>query len=154
MCRSDERPEDKSCDEAPLRDVRVLVADDGPDNRRLISFVLSKAGAEVVAVENGQQAIEAALTANANGPAIDAKPFHVILMDIEMPVVDGIEATIALRRNGLRIPIIAITAHALVETRQSCLAAGCNAFISKPFKLHEMVRQVVDIVAESTLAIV
>ncbi len=150
MHRSDKSPEDKPANEAPLRNVRVLVADDGPDNRRLISYVLSRAGAEVVAVENGQEAIEAVSAANANNLAVDARPFQVILMDVEMPVIDGIEATIQLRRQGLRIPIIAITAHALGETRESCLEAGCDTFIIKPFKLHDMVRQVADVVAEST----
>ena len=106
---------------------RVLLADDGPDNRRLIARLLEKAGASVTTVENGQQALDAALTARADGA-----PFDVILMDIQMPVMDGYTATARLREAQYSGAIIALTAHAMASARDECLAAGCDDYASKP----------------------
>ncbi len=114
---------------------RILLAEDGPDNQRLISFILKKAGAEVFVVDNGQSAVDFALAAErgrlnrANDPD---GPFDIILMDMLMPVLDGCQATQRLRQAGYQRPIIALTANAMKEDRDRCLEAGCNDFCSKP----------------------
>ncbi len=121
----------------PLLNSRVLLAEDGPDNQRLIAFILRKAGATVTVAENGQVALELALRAKALG-----HPFNVILMDMQMPVLDGYGATRRLRQLGHTETIIALTAHAMAGDRERCLHAGCDDFAPKPIDRHELIATV------------
>ena len=118
-------------------DCRILLVEDGPDNQRLISFLLTKAGAEVVLAENGREAFERVL---AEWPGLDgstdhpAEPFDLILMDIQMPVMDGHEATRRLRKSGWKGPIIALSAHAMEHEIRRIREAGCNDYMGKPIQ--------------------
>jgi CheY-like chemotaxis protein len=111
----------------PLAGCRLLLAEDSPDNQRLISHVLRKAGAEVAVADNGQVACDAILGARDAG-----RSFDVVLMDMQMPVLDGYEAVDRLRQAGYNRPIIALTAHSMGSDRKKCLDAGCDEFDTKP----------------------
>jgi len=126
-----------SCSDG-LKGVRVLLAEDGPDNQRLIAHILKTAGAEVVVVENGQAAMEAAISAKDGGEAFDT-----ILMDMQMPILDGYAATSLLRRRGYDGVIIALTAHAMADDQNKCIEAGCDAYAMKPIDR----RKLIDLVA-------
>lgn len=117
----------------PLSGVNILFAEDGPDNQKLISFMLRKGGASVTVVENGKLAVESlTVDGTVNGPLISPPPFHLVLMDMQMPEMDGYTATQTLRDKGADFPIIALTAHAMSSDRDLCLAAGCTEYATKP----------------------
>jgi CheY-like chemotaxis protein len=110
-----------------LKGRRILLAEDGPDNLRLIARILRGHGAEVCTAENGQRAMELVEEAAARGA-----DFDFILMDMQMTVMDGYVATARLRERGVRTPIAALTAHAMVGDRENCLSCGCDEYIRKP----------------------
>jgi CheY-like chemotaxis protein/HPt (histidine-containing phosphotransfer) domain-containing protein len=117
-------------DSVNLAGVKVLLADDGDTNRKLIRLFLSRQGAEVHAVENGELAVATTMS----------QSFDVILMDMQMPVMDGYVATRKLRESGYAKPIIALTAHAMAGDRKKCEEAGCTGYLSKPVNVDELVR--------------
>jgi CheY-like chemotaxis protein len=124
---------------------RILLAEDGPDNQRLISLLLRKAGADVTIAQNGQEALEKALaTCPGSGRrwSDPAEPFDVILMDMQMPLTDGYEATRRLRAAGYTRPIVALTAHAMSDDRQKCLDAGCDDYLPKPIEREQLLEMV------------
>jgi signal transduction histidine kinase len=119
---------DSTCPvQAPQMSGRVLLADDAPQNRRLISALLKKSGARVDVVANGQQAIDMALNAVKR-----RQPYDVVLMDMVMPEKDGFTATRQLREAGYTGGIVALTANEGSGARQECLAAGCDDYATKP----------------------
>ena len=115
------------------RVLRLLVAEDNAVNQQLAVRFLQKWGHEVVVATNGKEAYKCFLQ---NGP------FDAILMDVEMPVMNGMEATAAIReheqKNETRIPIIAMTAHAMVGDKEHCLSAGMDRYVSKPLRADEL----------------
>ena len=125
-------PRSEPVSREPLRAVaaagmRILLAEDCDDSRRIIGHILTAAGFAVTYADNGQAACDAALAALRDGT-----PFDLILMDMQMPIVEGCEATRRLRSAGYNGPIIGLTAHTGSEDQQKCLDAGCNDCISKP----------------------
>jgi signal transduction histidine kinase len=116
---------------------RVLLAEDGPDNQRLISMILRRAGADVTVVANGQLAVDHAL----------AEPFDLIVMDMAMPVMDGYRAARTLRDSGFEKPIVALTAHALRGEREKCLEAGCTEYIAKPVERRLLLELIAGLIA-------
>ncbi|MBC7966892.1 MAG: response regulator [Fuerstia sp.] len=120
---------------------RILLAEDNPVNRRLFEAMLRDAGADVDVAENGQVAIEKAVTAMMPHSSLNAAVpgYDVILMDMQMPVLDGYSATKHLRAIRYQGPIVALTAHALTEDREKCLAIGCDDVITKPVERNVLI---------------
>ncbi|MFZ4574052.1 MAG: ATP-binding protein, partial [Phycisphaerales bacterium] len=125
---------------ANLAGVRIFLAEDGPDNQRLISFHLRKAGAEVRVFENGRVALEA-MTADgtAEGTLRDPPPCDLLLTDMQMPEMDGYTLASVLRERGSKLPIVALTAHAMGGDAEKCISAGCDAYATKPIDRERLV---------------
>lgn len=127
---------------APIRiGGKILLVEDGPDNQKLISMYLRKAGAAVKIAENGRIALT----------MIEQEEFDVVLMDMQMPELDGYAATRELRRRGSKLPIIALTAHAMADDRNKCLAAGCTDYLTKPIEKTTLLDTLTTYLPESVL---
>ena len=111
-----------------LPPVDVLVVDDGEENRRLIELVLRRAGAKVTTAANGRQAIR----------ALSRQAFDLVLMDMQMPEMDGYEATTLIRQAGDMVPIIALTGNAMRGDQERCMQAGCTDFLTKPVNVDRL----------------
>jgi signal transduction histidine kinase/CheY-like chemotaxis protein/HPt (histidine-containing phosphotransfer) domain-containing protein len=118
---------------------RILLAEDGPDNQLLLCALLRRLGLDVRVANDGRSAVELASEA-----ALRGAPFDVVLMDMQMPVLDGYQATAALRRDGYSGAIVALTAHAMVGERERCLAAGCDDYVAKPVDRAVLTRAIAD----------
>lgn len=107
---------------------RVLVVDDGPENRELVTLVLEENGLQVDQAENGQAGLDKVLSGL----------FDLVLMDMQMPVMDGYTATRRIRERGLKLPVFALTAHAMKGYEQEVVAAGCSGYLTKPIDIDHM----------------
>jgi CheY-like chemotaxis protein len=113
---------------AKLPPARILLVDDGQTNRKLIGLILKRAGCTVETADNGRTALDLALTSQ----------FDLVLMDMQMPVMDGYTASRRLRDAGQTVPIIALTAHTMAGDREKCLDAGCSDYLTKPINPEQM----------------
>ena len=123
---------------------RILLVEDGEDNRRLISATLERAGFEITQAENGEEGLQTALRARDDG-----EPFGVIIMDMQMPVMDGYQATKLLRGAGYDGPIVALTAHAMKGDRERCIRAGCDDFGTKPLNHRQLLSTILTLLRKS-----
>jgi CheY-like chemotaxis protein len=117
----------------PTGGCRVLLAEDAPDIQLLLGQVFRGMNLAVDIAENGHVACQKAMQSCEEG-----KPYHLILMDVQMPGRDGLEATRCLRERGWKGPIVALTAHAMSGDREKCLQAGCNDYVAKTTPLVEL----------------
>jgi signal transduction histidine kinase/ActR/RegA family two-component response regulator len=129
---------------SPLHGRRVLVVDDHPVNRRVIKLFLAPFDCDLVEVENGREALD----------ALEAEAFDIVLMDVNMPVMDGLEATRILRRDPrwAALPVIALTADVMRTQIDTCLEAGMDAHIAKPIDLRDMLSVLVQVLARRGVA--
>ena len=116
--------------ETPTFSGRVLVAEDVEGNQKLITVLLSMLGVEVVVADDGRQAVDKALS----------QSFDLVLMDMQMPNMNGYEATLALKQKGYKTPIVALTANAMKGDDQKCKDAGCDGYLTKPIDRRELPR--------------
>ena len=116
-----------------LRGSRVLCVDDSPDNHRILRFLMERAGINSEEASNGVEALDRVHTA-----VRESRDFDAILLDMQMPIMDGYEAARQLRALGVRFPIIALTAYTIGQERERSLAVGCDAYLSKPVDPEEL----------------
>jgi CheY-like chemotaxis protein/HPt (histidine-containing phosphotransfer) domain-containing protein len=131
---------EKSGKEKPTRwqlnKARVLVVEDGVETRELIRLLLGQAGVDMFEAENGLEGLQKAA----------AEPYDVILMDVNMPVMDGFTAAGKMRQNGVKSPIIAMTANAMKGDEKDCLAAGYSGYLPKPIDIDQFMQLMADLV--------
>ena len=124
------------------RALRILLAEDNTVNQKLATRILEKQGHHVVVVGDGESAVA----------TLARETFDLVLMDVQMPMMDGFEATAAIRAGesatGERIPIIAMTAHAMQGDRERCLGAGMDAYIAKPVRRGDLMETIAGVMAE------
>lgn len=118
-----------------LANLRILLVEDSPDNQALISIYLARAGASADIASDGEQGINLANKSN----------YDVVLMDVQMPIMDGITAVKKMRESGYTKPIIALTAHAMKEERTRCIEAGFTDFLSKPLTREDLINMILDV---------
>lgn len=130
-------PKNRDMDELrKISGLKMLIVEDNRTNQLVLSAFAKKAGIESSFADNGMACVETATR----------KKFDIILMDIQMPVMDGYEASRELRRLGIRTPVIAVSAHALSGERENCINAGMNDYISKPVNPQELYKKILDLV--------
>ncbi|MEM1098709.1 MAG: ATP-binding protein, partial [Planctomycetota bacterium] len=125
---------------------RVLLAEDGQDNQRLITFILKKAGLTVDLANDGQEALD--MLDEATGD----QSYDVVLMDIQMPRVDGLTATARARDQGFTGPIVALSAHVMKEQREQAFEAGCTGYATKPIDRAELIGTLAELLGQSNEA--
>jgi CheY-like chemotaxis protein len=123
------------------RSLRVLLVEDNAINQMVAAKLLERQGHAVVIVENGRRALE----------TLEGEQFDLVLMDVQMPVMDGLEATAAIRQReagtGRHLPIVALTANALVGDRERCLRAGMDGYVAKPFQVQSLLHEITQVLA-------
>ncbi len=135
-----EAPQLRTPSSDALSGIRILVAEDGEINQRLLCHILGRAGATVVTAANGREAVDQAFEADGLTEAFD-----VILMDMQMPVMDGYAATAALRKRGYNGPILALTANAMSGDRDRCLESGCSDYATKPIERVRLISTIAEL---------
>jgi two-component system, sensor histidine kinase and response regulator len=137
LARDPAKPENRVLEprvalQAPKRSLSFLVAEDNTVNQKLIARLLEKRGHRVMLAQNGREALE----------ALEKQPFDIVLMDVQMPEMDGLEATQLIRAkektSGAHLTIIALTAHAMKGDEERCLACGMDGYVTKPIKVEEL----------------
>lgn len=128
-------------DEILLPACNILVVEDGEINRKLVRIMLEEAGAKVTTAENGWVGVQAARR----------EAFDLIVMDMQMPVMDGYTAASELRKDGVTVPIVALTAHAMKGDEEKCLAAGCSDYLTKPIQGTSLLRTVRNLIPGETV---
>jgi CheY-like chemotaxis protein len=123
------------------RSLRVLLVEDNAINQMVAAKLLERHGHAVVIAENGRAALE----------TLEGEQFDLVLMDVQMPVMDGLEATAAIRQReagtGRHLPIVALTANALVGDRERCLRAGMDGYVAKPFQVQSLLHEITQVLA-------
>jgi two-component system, sensor histidine kinase and response regulator len=125
----------------PHRPLRVLLVEDNLINQKVACRLLEKQGHTVVVAENGREALN----------VLDELDFDLVLMDLQMPEMDGFATTAAIRRNEAgsdrHMPIVALTANAMKGDRERCLQAGMDGYVAKPVQVHLLLREMADVLA-------
>jgi two-component system CheB/CheR fusion protein len=140
LLRGQKNPESLPQVHQPLKDKLILIVDDAPDNQTIIRIFITKAGGQVEIANNGLEAVE----------KMKQKTYDLVLMDIQMPVLDGYGALNKALENGYTAPIVALTAHALKDEKEKCLEAGFRDYLSKPVNRVGLIQKISEIAGTAT----